>query len=347
MANLVTLTSEINKRLQNPYRGRSPEELDDIIASAQPNKAQQALGAVSDVFMQRAGLQPIKRPQDDALNSYITKALIKQQLSPSKASSPILKNVGGNLVSYDPESGEAKTIMEAPAKPKAPKIMKVGNQVISIDQDSGEASSLFETPTQAGENLTPGQKNLKIKDTNKLMDTLKTNEVKRKAILEAQGLLDSVPKGLGGALWVKGMNMMGKESPQIENWQKLKSVLTDAQLMNTAKTKGAISDKEMMLFAQAAANDDVMAVSRMRPVLEKLSSFIDAETEGAKEAYTRNYGIDPNEWTPTTSRGATQPKPTPTSTGQMPSFATEEEAAAANLTPGTPIMINGRRAIWE
>jgi hypothetical protein len=90
--------------------------------------------------------------------------------------------------------------------------------------------------------------------------------------------------------------MADPNNPMLGKWQVIKGVLTDAQLMNTAKTKGAISDKEMALFATAAANDDIASLPRMLPVFDKLMAFMDAEEKAKKESFKKIYREDPNEF---------------------------------------------------
>lgn len=144
--------------------------------------------------------------------------------------------------------------------------------------------------------LTAGQKTAKDKMTNEIFETVEINNQKRKLIDEAESVLPNLPTGLIGSWEMKFKDISGKPDKKLEDWQKVKAVLTDAQLLNTAKTKGAISDKEMDLFAQAAANGSIQSVSKITPVLKKLRGFIDAQEKAMKGAYKKNYGEDPSGW---------------------------------------------------
>ncbi len=81
-------------------------------------------------------------------------------------------------------------------------------------------------------------------------------------------------------------------NPLFRDWQKVKMVLTDAQLMYTAKTKGAISDREMELFSKAAANDDIALKPAIIPVLNKMRKFLEAENRTKVRTYQKLYGED-------------------------------------------------------
>lgn len=146
--------------------------------------------------------------------------------------------------------------------------------------------------------LSPTMQKLKAQDTSKILEMFETNKTKSALIDEAFDVIDKVPQGVLGSLQIKGMNIAGTD-PQLEAVQKVKMVLTDAQLLNTAKTKGAISDREMALFQDAAANNNFSA-PRIRPVLKKLKDFMKADETAAREAYIRNYGEDIAEGVPRT-----------------------------------------------
>lgn len=123
-----------------------------------------------------------------------------------------------------------------------------------------------------------------------------TNSVKKQAIEDAREAAKNITGGLYGQIQ---RNLLGKFKPndkQLGEWQKIKMVLTDAQLLNTAKTKGAISDKEMELFAKAAANDDIGSISAMSPVFDRLMSFMEADEKAKINAYKKSYGEDPTQW---------------------------------------------------
>lgn len=134
-----------------------------------------------------------------------------------------------------------------------------------------------------------GQKN---KRTETLIETIETNKVKSHSVEEALMALDKIDPGVVGKIKRGTLKIFDPDNPLFADWQKVKMVLTDAQLMYTAKTKGAISDREMELFAKAAANDDVALKPAIVPALNKLRRFIDAENRSKVKAYQKLYGED-------------------------------------------------------
>jgi len=173
-----------------------------------------------------------------------------------------------------------------------------------LDPNTGEEKIVkdpnFITPYQKSrmgqDSLTPGQQMAKVKATDKIYETVEANKMKRKSLADATKALPNVPQGILGKMEVGWKKAFKPNDPMLEDWQKIKIIGTDAQLLNTAKTKGAISDREMALFAQAAANDDILSVPRLKPVLERISKALDAEESGMFGAYERNYGEDPRQW---------------------------------------------------
>jgi hypothetical protein len=130
----------------------------------------------------------------------------------------------------------------------------------------------------------------KAKRYEDLISTIEQNKIKRSMISEAQEATSKIPTGLGGRMKMWWNKMFDPENPTMGEWQKIKMVLTDAQLLNTAKTKGAISDKEMALFSAAAANDDIASISAMQPVFKRLVDFIDSEETAKKITFENLYG---------------------------------------------------------
>ena len=133
----------------------------------------------------------------------------------------------------------------------------------------------------------------RAKRAQELIESTNLNEVKKQMIAQATKSLEKIPTGLGGKMKMWWSKMFDPENPVMEDWQKVKMVLTDAQLMNTAKTKGAISDQEMKLFSKAAANDDIASVRAMRPVFDKLVKFIDSEQAAKSKTYQFLYNENP------------------------------------------------------
>lgn len=144
--------------------------------------------------------------------------------------------------------------------------------------------------------LTAGQRLAKDKATQELFGVVEQNKVRRQQLEGAKNALPNVPQGLGGRLKVEFAKRFNPNDPMLTDWQKIKMIGTDAQLLNTAMTKGAISDREMALFAQAAANDDIVSAPRLKPILEKLEKSIVADESAKFGAYQKNYGEDPRAW---------------------------------------------------
>ena len=176
--------------------------------------------------------------------------------------------------------------------------------------------------------LSPAIEKLRIKDTQDILSTVRSNEVARNNIAMAEQSLKNIPQGLGGKIKLNYLKNFEPNNPILTDWQNVKMVLTDAQLLNTAKTKGAISDREMDLFATAAANDDLGSISRIKPIFTKLINFMNAEERAKREAYARNYGEELN-------TGSNQGS-------NIPTFATPEDAEASGYKG--EVIIGGRRA---
>ena len=138
--------------------------------------------------------------------------------------------------------------------------------------------------------LTPSERRQQRGDTSKLVNALQTIPVRRTMVNEAKSAMENLPGGRIGQIKMAYIRNFDENNPLNEDWQKVKMVLTDAQLMNTALTKGAISDKEMTLFATAAANDDLLSIKRNKVVFNKLIRFLNAEEKGIQESYAINYG---------------------------------------------------------
>jgi len=184
----------------------------------------------------------------------------------------------------------------------------------ALEQDKAKYKSIYRSPEdeelnqaktdyytamagqKSGETLSPAQQIQKNKSVKEIFGVVNTNKIKRNQLTKAKSSLERLPTGLTGKIQTELMKRFDPNNPTMEDWQNVKSVLTDAQLMNVAKTKGAISDREMELFSQAAANDDLASVARMKPVLDRLGAFLDSEENTLMDAYTESYGEDPREW---------------------------------------------------
>lgn len=168
-----------------------------------------------------------------------------------------------------------------------------------------------------------GRQNAKDKRVEELFDTFETNKVKRQQIADAEEAAGRITQGLSGTVLRGLQSKFFPNSQQLADWQKIKMVLTDAQLMNTAKTKGAISDREMALFADAAANDDIASVQKMTPVFEKLLASLDADEQAKIKGFQRMYGENPMEWQ------------------EMQEYLSSNQQQGGNVSSGVPDWANG------
>lgn len=154
----------------------------------------------------------------------------------------------------------------------------------------------YNTKAGQGDNLTPGQRVARDRMMAKIFETVEGNKPKFESIESAEKSLPNVPQGLPGMIKTEWMRRFDPNNPMLADWQNLKDVLTDAQLMKTMKLKGAISDKEMALMSKAAANDDLMSIARMTPALKRLKTGMRAEEAGLMRGYQKIYGEDPHSW---------------------------------------------------
>ena len=142
-------------------------------------------------------------------------------------------------------------------------------------------------------NLSVSQQIAKDKRTQALFDITENNKLKKGFIDRAKTSLPNIPSGQIGKFKIGIMKQFDPSNPILADWQNLKSVLMDATLMNIGRTKGAISDKEMQEFQTAAANDDLVSVSRMGDALDRLRGSMDAQEFAARQSYKQIYGEDP------------------------------------------------------
>jgi len=138
--------------------------------------------------------------------------------------------------------------------------------------------------------------NQKDKRTTELFQQMERNKTRKAAIQRAKTALPTIPTGIGGQITMKAKSSFGSKDPMLKEWQNLKSLLTDSTLLQTANTKGAISDQEMALFREAAANDKVSNEPMMQEALDHLYKYIDTEEQALVNSYRHNYGEDPMQW---------------------------------------------------
>lgn len=189
----------------------------------------------------------------------------------------------------------------------------------------------------AGDGLTPGQRTARTKATENIFSTVEMNKAKKETLDKALSGAENIPSGLFGKMRLGLSKSLpftkqwtGIDDKQIQDSQEMKMALTMGSLAETAHTKGAISDQEMYLFKEASANDDFNSPA-VRPVLEKIRRYMDAEESGLFGAYQQNFKEDPRAWF-NGSNGEQNTK-----------FNSPEEADQSGLAPGTIVMVQGRR----
>ena len=132
--------------------------------------------------------------------------------------------------------------------------------------------------------------------TEEIYKTVESNNVYRDRIKTAESLVEQIPTGLTGKVSIAALRRVAPNSPILGKWQEIKALLTDAQLQNVAKTKGAVSDREMELFAQSAANDELPSVPRARVVLKAMLEGLNSNEVSILKSYKRTFGEDPEAW---------------------------------------------------
>lgn len=221
----------------------------------------------------------------------------------------------------------------------------VGEQVerdMSIDPKTGDVKLGIKSKPKLPSASLEKVKEKRIED---LFTTVEDNKVKRGSIKQALESATKIDPGVLGRAKRGILKWTDPNNPMFEDWQNVKIVLTDAQLMNTAKTKGAISDREMELFSKAAANDDVASLPAMLPVFKRILKVMDADEKSKKDTFRKLYKEDPDEWFGATEEPKVQGDQSKNNSPnqKIPSFASEAEAEAAGLPVGSIIMINGRK----
>lgn len=165
--------------------------------------------------------------------------------------------------------------------------------------DRGSRSALADktlaakTSASASGGLPASLQKEKDKRTEKFITQFKSGQLAKTRFADAKLALDKFPTGLKGRATMRIKEIFQPNDPALAEWQKVKRVLTDAQLMNTAKTKGAISDKEMELFMKAAANDEIMSPAKIKLIMGALEDDIDTSLDASRVTYKNLYSEDP------------------------------------------------------
>lgn len=207
----------------------------------------------------------------------------------------INKQMGGgagssnNLIYRRADTGEEVSKEEAQAA------IANGDKNFLVNQKVISKSGIKEVPLNKNSesNLPPSVRNLKTKMLQDVKTTIENNKVQKEMISDADQAIDKIPTGLIGKAQRWQMKQFDPNNPVLGEWQKIKQVLLNDTLLNTARTKGAISDKEMELFKESAANDDLASKPAMKVVFKKLTRFLDAEEKAKSETYKESFGDDP------------------------------------------------------
>jgi len=144
--------------------------------------------------------------------------------------------------------------------------------------------------------MSPSRMNAKDKRTEELITTISENQTQRELIDDASVALTNLTKGLGGKIERGFSKRLAADNPLLGDYQKVKMVLTNAQLRESLMLKGAISDVENKWLAEAAANDDLLSTPRAEVVFSSILKKMDAMDDSKLSSYKRIYGEDPNEW---------------------------------------------------
>lgn len=131
---------------------------------------------------------------------------------------------------------------------------------------------------------------LKNKDTADLATALNKSDYTESTIQSALNSVNKLPKGIVGKISIETLRRTDPNNPIIGEWQNIKSILGNNQLLYTAMTKGAISDREMEAFQKMAANDDFNSLPGVSASLNRLREFVANETKSKADAYRLNYG---------------------------------------------------------
>ena len=138
---------------------------------------------------------------------------------------------------------------------------------------------------------------IKPKKTEELYTTIEDYNNVRDNFAKAHEALDRISSGLYGKVQNLTLKNIDPNNPLNADWQLIKSILTDQQLTKTAQTKGAISDREMALFADAVGNDSVISAPRVKAALELAFTKMKANETALLNSYKRQFGEDPTTWT--------------------------------------------------
>ncbi len=244
---------------------------------------------------------------------------------------------GGTRINYAPEfNSQGKAVLNSKVSNTPDELSSLYEKVASAGvnpagMDMEQAYQALAEVSKKEESLSPSLRIRKEKRVEDLITSVEINKEKRQSINMAKDALKRISSGIYGRVDRGFSKSLAPGSAALGDYQIIKSMLTDAQLAYVAYTKGAISNAEMDLFQQAAANDELLSEPRVLSVFDKLERFMKAEERSKLKTYNKLYGEDPLQWDEMKdyredSGGGSQ---MPMDSGSGFNQPTPEEAAAA------------------
>lgn len=161
--------------------------------------------------------------------------------------------------------------------------------VITTDPITGEVVGIHNVDKDAivfkGEQTPASMMKFKFNAMKETLSEIRGHNRRVDEVRKVREAAERVSGGIVGKTQRDIASLLNPKSPILADFQLIKSLLTDITLLNTAKTKGAISDQEMDLFKEAAANDDLFSIQKIKPVLDKLLRFSEDERNNAMDSF--------------------------------------------------------------
>lgn len=191
----------------------------------------------------------------------------------------------------DPTGQDKRTLIKTMAQKNAERYSKEVPEGMEIAGERADGSPILKKiPSES-----PSEARQRKERLGEVTTKLTTNKSQRERISDVLQRIDKVPAGRFGAMNIDWMKNFDPNNPKLSDWQAVKSILTDTTLLKSMETKGAISDKEMTEFRNAAANDDLISPARIKEALSDYMRKIEAEDEGLVNSYKLSWGSDPRE----------------------------------------------------
>lgn len=188
----------------------------------------------------------------------------------------------GWLEGLEPEIVNGKISLK-----RTPKISPAQQQSYDLQK---ERIDLAKQKIEKGLEYSPSLKKEQYKSADSFVENYQKYEFGKATIKSAIDSVNKVPKGILGKLSVGYLKQFDPNNPILGDWQNIKSILGDAQLLQVAKTKGAISNAEMQTFLTMVANDDLNSLPRITASLSRLEKFLENEKTISEKQYEVNFG---------------------------------------------------------